>query len=110
MTSPLNLDAIDADLEEVRANVAHGAAAYNPWALTALNAAEKLRTEMAQRRLDRRQIEVETVRRLADHVHGMAERGGSPTLTEALHATANFMRRLADDLASGAYVLPGGAA
>lgn len=34
---------IDADLDEIRANVDHGEAQYNPWALSALRAAERLR-------------------------------------------------------------------
>jgi hypothetical protein len=37
------LDALDAAIAEVQANAGHGDAEYNPWALRALSAAERLR-------------------------------------------------------------------
>lgn len=46
MPEQFQLSRIDTDLDEVRANVAHGEATYNPWALQALRAAEELRAEL----------------------------------------------------------------
>jgi hypothetical protein len=51
--------------------------------------------------LDRREIEVETLRRVAAHVHDMAERGGSPAVAEALHAVSRAVRRWADNAVDG---------
>lgn len=44
--SDLDLTKIDADLDEVRANVNHGDAQHNPWALQALRSAEQLRAAL----------------------------------------------------------------
>lgn len=45
-----DLAQVDADLDEVRAQVAHGEAVHNPWALQALYAAELLRAELLRMR------------------------------------------------------------
>lgn len=44
--SDLDLNQIDADLTEVRANVDHGEAEHNPWALQALRVADQLRAAL----------------------------------------------------------------
>jgi hypothetical protein len=56
---------------------------------------------------ERRTVQMETARAIAEKVAGMAKVGGSPALTEALDAVAKFVRRLADDVANGSDVLGG---
>lgn len=76
-----DLDRIDADLDEVRAEVDHGEAFYNPPALTALRAADELRDELVSVRADLDEYEV-LLDRLSGLLTGVANalKGDPPPL------------------------------
>lgn len=52
-----------------------------------------------------RDHEAKTLRRLAEHLHGMTLVGGSPALTEALAAVTSHVGGLAEQVAAGGWSL-----
>jgi hypothetical protein len=79
-----SISGIDADLAEIRANISHGEAQYNPWALAALGAAEALRSEVRRLR--------SSMTDMADRLEKRADEGDNPSDCRAMGDFADELR------------------